>query len=237
LPLDASSFQARLFAVEDRIQRALERSGRKRSDLSLVAVSKKFSADRIREAYEAGLREFGENYVQEFAAKQPELQDLGDARFHLIGHLQSNKVRPACELFQVIKTADSAKLLKRLDAAAAERGARPEVLLEVKLSGEESKTGAEPEQLPELLNAAGDCSSIHVTGLMTMPPWSENGEQSRPYFRRLAELARRYGLGQLSMGMSSDFEVAIEEGATLIRIGTALFGARPKPQKSISPVS
>ncbi len=210
----------------------MERSGRKRSDLTLVAVSKKFSAGSVRDAYEAGLREFGENYVQEFAGKRPQLQDLEGARFHLIGHLQSNKVRQACELFQVIQTVDSAKLLKRLDAEAAERGPAPEVLLEIKLSGEESKAGAEPDQLPELLNAAAGCSAVRVSGLMTMPPWSEDAEQSRPYFRRLAELARRYGLGQLSMGMSNDFEVAIEEGATLIRVGTALFGPRPKPQQT-----
>ena len=222
--------------MEERILRAVERSGRKRSDLTLVAVSKKFSADRIREAYESGLREFGENYVQEFAGKQPELQDLGGVRFHLIGHLQSNKVRQACELFQVIQTADSAKLLKRLDAVAGEQGATPEVLIEVKLSGEENKTGAAPEQVPELLKAAAECSAIRVTGLMTMPPWSEDGEQSRPYFRRLAELGRHYGLDQLSMGMSNDYEVAIEEGATLIRVGTALFGPRPKPQKATTPV-
>jgi PLP dependent protein len=221
--------------VEGRIQEAVERSGRKRSDVTLVAVSKKFSADRIREAYQAGLREFGENYVQEFAEKRPQLEGLEAARFHLIGHLQTNKARQACQLFQVIQTADSAKLLKRLDASAAEHGTVPEVLLEVKLSGEESKSGAEPEELPELLDTAASCSSIRVSGLMTMPPWPEDGEDSRPYFRRLAELARRYGLSQLSMGMSNDFEVAIEEGATLIRVGTALFGARPKPQKLASP--
>jgi len=202
-----------------------------------VAVSKKFSADSIRVAYAAGLREFGENYVQEFAGKQPQLQNLTGARFHLIGHLQSNKARHACELFQVIQTADSAKLLKRLDAAAAEQGVALEVFLEVKLSGEESKTGAEPDQLPELLDTAAACPALRVTGLMTMPPWSEDAEQSRPYFKRLAELAGRLGLSQLSMGMSNDFEVAIEEGATLIRVGTALFGPRPKPQKAESPRS
>ena len=202
-----------------------------------MAVSKKFSAERIEEAYRAGLREFGENYVQEFAEKYPLVKNLKGTRFHLIGHLQSNKVRQASELFQVIQTADSAKLLKRLDAAAGERGMVEQVLLEVKLSGEANKTGAEPEQLAELMKAAGECSTIRVNGLMTMPPWSKDAEQSRPYFRRLAELGRRYGLGQLSMGMSNDFEVAIEEGATLIRVGTALFGSRPKPQNVASPVA
>lgn len=195
-----------------------------------MAVSKKFSAETMREAYRAGVRQFGENYVQEFAEKEPHLRDLEGARFHLVGHLQSNKARQACDLFDVIETADSAKLLKRLDAAAGELGRPMDVLIEVKLSDEENKTGAQPDELPELLEAATSCPSIRVTGLMTMPPWSDDAEPSRPYFQRLAELARRFGLANLSMGMSHDFEVAIEEGATLIRIGTALFGPRPKPQ-------
>jgi hypothetical protein len=215
--------------VEARIEHALARSGRKRPEITLVAVSKKFSAQRIREGYQAGLREFGENYVQEFAEKRPELADLPDARFHLIGHLQSNKARVACELFQVVETADSSKLLERLNAAAAERKIRLEVLLEMKLSEEEAKSGARPEQLPELLETARACPQLELSGLMTMPPWSEDPERSRPYFQRLAELARRYGLPKLSMGMSADLEVAIEEGATIVRVGTALFGARPKP--------
>lgn len=201
-----------------------------------MAVSKKFSAARIREAYRAGLREFGENYVQEFAAKRPQLQDLEAARFHLIGHLQSNKAAQACGLFQVIQTADSAKLLERLDRAAGDHALRTEVLLEIKLSDEAAKTGAHPTLIPDLLQRAASCSSIRVTGLMTMPPWSTDAEQSRPYFQRLAQLGREYGLEKLSMGMSNDFEVAIEEGATLIRIGTALFGPRPKPQRAPAPL-
>jgi pyridoxal phosphate enzyme (YggS family) len=217
-----------LEGVERRIRQAAERSGRRRSDVTLVAVSKKFSAARIREAYEAGLREFGENYVQEFARKRPELADLSGARFHLIGHLQSNKARDASQLFHVIHTVDSLKILRRLEAAAAEQKKALEVLIEVKLSPEQSKTGADPQKLPDLLEEAGKCEHLKLTGLMTMPPWSENPEDSRPYFRRLAQLARQHGLQQLSMGMSNDFEIAIEEGATLIRIGTALFGPRPK---------
>lgn len=218
--------------MEGRIRQAAKLSGRKRSDITLVAVSKKFSAASIREAYQAGMRDFGENYVQELADKKPLLRDLDGARFHLIGHLQSNKARLACELFDAVETVDSVKLLKRLDAAA-ERGRmqiKLEVLLEVKLSGEDSKSGAQANQLPELLAAAQTCPSLRVTGLMTMPPWSEEAEPSRPYFQQLAALARQYGLSKLSMGMSHDFEVAIEEGASLIRIGTALFGPRPKPQ-------
>jgi len=201
-----------------------------------VAVSKKFSALAIRQAYDVGLREFGENYVQEFAGKWPKLSDLSDARFHLIGHLQSNKARTACELFSVIQTADSPKLLRRLDASANELGRILEVLLEIKLSDEPAKTGADAREIPGLLEAAHSCANLKVTGLMTMPPWSEDAEHSRPYFRRLAELARGYNLRSLSMGMSNDFEVAIEEGATIIRVGTALFGKRPPPKESVPSV-
>jgi PLP dependent protein len=237
LSLEGSSFGSRLELVEGRIQRAAERCGRSRADISLVAVSKKFSAAAIRQAYDAGLRDFGENYVQEFADKHPELQDLSDARFHLIGHLQSNKARLACDLFTVIQTADSAKLLRRLDAAAAEANTAPEVMIEVKLSREENKTGAGPAELPALVEAAAACTRITVSGLMTMPPWSTDAEQSRPYFQELARLGRQYGLAKLSMGMSNDFEVAIEEGATIIRVGTALFGHRPKPSKVPPPLA
>jgi PLP dependent protein len=201
-----------------------------------VAVSKKFSASAIRQAYDLGLRDFGENYVQEFAGKWPELSDLSDARFHLIGHLQSNKARTACELFSVIQTADSPKLLRRLDASAKELHRQLEVLLEIRLSEEPAKAGADAREIPDLLEAAHSCANLKVTGLMTMPPWSEDAERSRPYFKRLAELARRYQLGSLSMGMSNDFEVAIEEGATIIRVGTALFGKRPPPKESVSSV-
>jgi pyridoxal phosphate enzyme (YggS family) len=235
LSLDGSSFESRLEAVEGRIQRAAERSRRSRSDITLVAVSKKFSAAAIRDAYGVGLRDFGENYVQEFAEKKPKLQGLNDARFHLIGHLQSNKVRLACDLFKVIQTADSAKLLHRLNAAAAEANTVPEVLIELKLSQEENKSGARPEELPSLMEAALAFTQITVSGLMTMPPWATDAEQSRPYFQELARLAKQYGLPKLSMGMSNDFEVAIEEGATIIRVGTALFGPRPKPSKAPPP--
>jgi len=224
-----SSFNQRLAAVESRVQAAVLRSKRARSGVTVVAVSKKFSSQHLRTAYQAGLRVFGENYVQEFADKKPELADLTDAHYHLIGHLQSNKTRLACELFDAVQTVDSAKLLKRLDAAAGEMGKKIEVLAEIKLSGEESKAGADASSLPAILDAAAACSHVSVTGLMTMPPWSEDAETSRPYFRQLAALAGQYGLKQLSMGMSNDLEVAIEEGATMVRVGTALFGPRPKP--------
>jgi pyridoxal phosphate enzyme (YggS family) len=195
-----------------------------------VAVSKKFSADRIREAYQAGLRHFGENYVQEFEQKHRQLSGLAEARFHLIGHLQTNKTRAAAGLFHVVQTADSPKLLVRLDAAARERAVNLEVLLEIKLSDEPNKAGATPDAIPTLLETAAHCPHLQLSGLMTMPPWSEDPEQSRPYFQQLAALASKYKLPKLSMGMSNDFEVAIEEGATIIRVGTALFGSRPKPQ-------
>ena len=212
-----------------RVRLAAARSGRKPSAVTVVAVTKKFSANRIRDGYDAGLRSFGENYVQEFERKRPLLGDLEGASYHLIGHLQSNKVKAALDLFQVIETVDSAKLLRRLDALAGECGVMVEAMLEVKLAEEENKTGASVEELPALAEAAAGCKHANVTGLMTVPPWSEDGERSRPYFRKLAELGRQFGFTKLSMGMSGDFEVAIEEGATTIRLGTALFGPRPKP--------
>ncbi len=194
-----------------------------------MAVTKKFSSGRIREAYELGIRDFGENYVQEFAGKRHDLEDLEGCRFHLIGHLQSNKANLASSLFQVIHTIDSAKLIERLERACEQSDRRVDALIEVKLSAEGTKTGVSFEEIPQLLAAASKCAYVRITGLMTMPPWSENAEESRPYFRQLSELASRYSLAQLSMGMSNDFEVAIEEGATIIRVGTAIFGARPKP--------
>lgn len=226
-----------MHAVENRIQEASARSGRKRSDIKVVAVSKKFSAGYIREAYNSGLSDFGENYVQEFAGKKAALADLQGAQFHLIGHLQSNKARVACELFDVIQTVDSVKVLQSLAKAAQISSKQLEVLLEIKLSDEANKTGAMPDQIPELLATAQGCPQLKLSGLMTIPPWSENAELSRPFFRRLSELASHYELPELSMGMSGDFEVAIEEGATIIRIGTAFFGPRPKPSKSAESAS
>lgn len=215
--------------MESRIQNAAARSGRARSDITLVAVSKKFSADHLRQAYQAGLRVFGENYVQEFFVKKPDLAGLGQAKYHFIGHLQSNKAKVACELFDSIQTVDSAKLLTRLNSAARELGKTVDILVEIKLSGETSKSGAEVGKLPDILEAASGCRNIAMLGLMTIPPWSDNAEDSRPYFEQLARIAAQYRLKHLSMGMSNDLEVAIEEGATIVRVGTALFGPRPKP--------
>lgn len=219
----ASEIARRVAVVCARLRQAAERAGRDASAIRLVAVTKLFPASVVREAYALGLREFGENYVQEFEGKAPELADLTAARFHLIGHLQSNKTRRAAGLFHVIDAVDSPKLARRLQEAAT----RPlDVKIEVKLSEEESKHGASPEQLPELIAAIRECSRLRLTGLLTMPPWTDDPEASRPYFRRLRELAGRYDLPELSMGMSHDLEVAVEEGATEVRIGTALFGER-----------
>ncbi len=229
MPTVESDFALSLAAVEERIHRAAQHCGRKRESITLVAVSKKFPAERLVIAYEAGLREFGENYVQEFAEKSVALKSLAGARYHLIGHLQSNKSKLACELFQVIQTVDSPKLLKRLNESAGERAITIEVMIEVKLSAEENKTGAPPAAIPSLLETAAACPHLALTGLMTMPPWSADPEHSRPYFRQLAALARQYNLPKLSMGMSGDLETAIQEGATMVRVGTALFGRRPKP--------
>jgi pyridoxal phosphate enzyme (YggS family) len=214
----------RLAKVEERIQSAVNRAGRKRHEITLVAVTKKFPAEVTREAYELGLRSFGENYVQEFERKHPLLTDLAGAEFHLIGHLQSNKARIAGELFHAIETVDSEKLARRLDQLS-----RPlEVMIEVKLSHEQSKEGAPPESIPGLISAIRGCPNLRLTGLMTMPPWSDDPEVTRPYFRTLAALAHQHGLGKLSMGMSHDLEAAIEEGSTHVRVGTALFGPRKK---------
>ena len=210
--------------MEARIANAAARAGRKRSDITLLAVTKKFPAAVIQEAYELGLREFGENYVQEFERKRVELPGCAGARFHLIGHLQSNKSKKSAEIFQVIETVDTVKLARRLD----EEGRPLDVMIEVKLSSEDAKAGAAPEDVPGLADAIRATTHLRLLGLMTMPPWSDDGEQSRPYFARLRELAERNHLPQLSMGMSHDLEAAIEEGATIVRVGTALFGPRKK---------
>ena len=218
-----SAISENLERIRERIRRAAERAGRDPSVITLVAVSKIKPAADIRAAYEAGQRDFGENYVQEFEAKSAELGDLPGARFHLIGSLQSNKARPAAELFDVVQTVHSEKLFRRLNKYTS----KPlDVYLEIKLSDEESKSGADPSEIGALRKTAAECENLRLRGLMTMPPWSEDAEIARPYFRRLRELAREHGLEGLSMGMSNDFEVAVEEGATLVRVGTAIFGKR-----------
>jgi PLP dependent protein len=221
----------RIEGVWERIQEAALRAGRRREEIALVAVTKTVPAAVIAEAYALGLRNFGENYVQEFEGKwggdpfgAP--GHLAGARFHLIGHLQSNKSNRAAELFDVIQTVDSARLGRRINDAPRRRSEPLEVMIEVKLTAEQAKSGAAPEELPALADALAALPNLRLTGLMTMPPWSDDPETSRPYFSRLRELAAGLGLPQLSMGMSHDLEVAIEEGATVVRVGTALFGRR-----------
>jgi pyridoxal phosphate enzyme (YggS family) len=208
--------------VRERISRACDRARRDPASVRLLAVTKIFGPEAIRAAYDAGLREFGENYVQEMERKSPAVADLSDARFHLIGHLQSNKTKKAAQLFTAIDSLDSARLVSRLDA----ENTPLDITIEVKLSQEAAKTGADPAELGEIAAAVRASKNLTLRGLMTVPPWSEDAELSRPYFARVRELAAEHGLAELSMGMSNDMEVAIEEGATWVRIGTALFGSR-----------
>ena len=219
----------RLSAVQDRIARACARAGRREGDVRLMAVTKIFPYDVIHEAYELGIREFGENYVQEMAGKAPHVEHLAGARFHLIGHLQSNKTKKAAEMFQSIDTVDSVKLARRLHAEE-----KPlEAMIEVKLSTEESKSGADERAVADIAAELRASNHLQLTGLMTVPPWSEDPELSRPYFARLRAWAEKLGVRELSMGMSNDLEVAIAEGATWVRVGTALFGRR-KPAAPVS---
>lgn len=215
------SLSDRIDAVQERIVRAAHSAGRDPGEITLLAVTKVFPVDALLEAYTCGLREFGENYVQEFEGKFPRVSGLEGARFHLIGHLQSNKARKAAELFHVVQTVDTLKLARRLH----ETGFRGEAFVEVKLSEEESKHGAAPTEIESLIAS----SPIPLKGLMTMPPWSDDPEVARPYFRKLKKLADLHGITKLSMGMSHDLEVAIQEGATIVRVGTALFGSRKAP--------
>ena len=217
-----SPLAERLALVRERIARACARSGRDPVTVRLLAVTKIFGPEVIREAWAAGLREFGENYVQEMERKAAAVADLEGARFHLIGHLQSNKTKKAAQLFSAIDSLDSVKLATRLDAEAIPL----DVTIEVKLSEEDAKTGADAEALGEIVAAIRSSRNLTLRGLMTVPPWSEDAELSRPYFARLRELAASHGIAELSMGMSHDLEVAIEEGATWVRVGTALFGSR-----------
>lgn len=216
------SLAERLTAVRERISRACDRARRDPASVRLLAVTKIFGPEAIRAAYDAGLREFGENYVQEMERKSPAVADLTGARFHLIGHLQSNKTKKAAQLFTAIDSIDSARLVSRLDS----ENTPLDITIEVKLSDEAAKTGANPAELDEIVAAVRASKNLTLRGLMTVPPWSEDAELSRPYFARLRELAAEYHVAELSMGMSNDMEVAIEEGATWVRIGTALFGSR-----------
>jgi pyridoxal phosphate enzyme (YggS family) len=220
----SASFPERLQEVRERIEKACARAHRDTRSVKLLAVTKVFGPEVILEAYTAGLREFGENYVQEMERKFPVVSGLEGARFHLIGHLQSNKTKKAAQMFASVDTVDAPKLAGRLDA----EGKPLDVMIEVKLSEEESKSGADEAEVPAIVEAIRAAGNLQLKGLMTVPPWSEDAELSRPYFARLAELAARQGIPELSMGMSHDLETAIEEGATWVRVGTALFGRRKK---------
>ncbi len=226
--------------VRERIDSAARRAGREPQGVTLMAITKTVSPDRIREAYDAGIRVFGENRVQEFAAKRGALGDLLDADWHMVGHLQSNKAHAAAELFHAIDSVDSVRLLQRLNSAAKALGKTLPVLIEINIGGEAAKSGTAPEsgELEEMLNFAGQCGSIAIRGLMAVPPYDDDPEKSRPYFRQMAVLFERIAARQfagvsmqtLSMGMSHDFEVAIEEGSTCVRVGTAIFGERARPR-------
>ena len=219
--------------IRERIAAACLRSGRRPENVKLVAVSKTVSPELIRQAFDAGLRDFGENRIQEAEAKRPALADL-DATWHLVGHLQTNKAKPARELFQYIHSVDSLRLAEKLDKVAVSSRARLPVLLEVNLGEEPTKSGARGGEVLQLAEGVGLLPTLELRGLMVIPLFFEDPEQARPFFRCLRELAEMIksrnlpgvSMGELSMGMSHDFEVAIEEGATMIRIGTAIFGPR-----------
>lgn len=225
-------------AIRERIAAAAHRAKRDPNSIALMAVCKMKPAQEIREAFQAGQRLFGENRVQEWEDKSAELADVlgAGAEFHLIGHLQSNKANKAAELFHGVDSVDSLALLERLNMMAQRAGKVLPVLLEINIGGEEQKEGlpADCSELNELLLAAARLTNVSIRGLMTVPPYTENPEGARPYFRQMRELRDRIAkrnlpavnMDQLSMGMSHDFEVAIEEGSTCVRVGTAIFGAR-----------
>ena len=224
-----------LEAVNARIHAAARRAGRDPATVTLIAVSKTFDADCVRAAWQAGQRDFGENKVQEGEQKAAATRDLEGARWHLIGHLQSNKAKKTAG-FAAIHSIDSLDLLRRVDAAAAERGTRPDVLIQADLAGESTKFGTPEQEVEAIARAALEARAVRLAGLMLLPPWNDNQEETRPWFARLRALRDRLrsagipaeALSELSMGMSHDFEAAIEEGATMVRIGTAIFGKRVK---------
>jgi len=228
-----NEIESHLAAIRSRIAAAAAAAGRTPTDVSLLAVSKTFGPDHVRAAYAAGQRDFGENKVQEALQKQEATADLA-IRWHLIGHLQSNKAKKAAPAFAAIHSVDSVELLRRIDAAAVEAGSAPDVYIQVDLAGEDTKFGAPEADAGAIARAAASCRAARLKGLMLLPPWFDDPELARPYFRRLRGLRDRLIeegidaalLHELSMGMSHDFEVAIQEGATLVRVGTAIFGKR-----------
>ena len=232
------SIAENLAAIQKRMQSAARRAGRSPGEIALMAVTKTQPSERIREAYAGGQRLFGENRVQEFADKVRAFSDLSDIEWHMIGHLQTNKAAKAIELFRCVDSVDSVKLAQKLDAAGRDAGKKIEVLIEINVGAEATKSGLDPasSELEDLLILAPRLDALAIRGLMTVPPFTEDPEGARAYFRKLRQLrdliaARTppaVAMDQLSMGMSHDFEVAIEEGSTCVRVGTAIFGARLK---------
>lgn len=214
--------------IQERIAAAAERAGRGVDEITLVAVSKTVEPGRVEQALSAGLTLFGESKIQEARAKIPLIS--GRARWHMVGHLQSNKARDAVELFELIHSVDTVKLAGELNKWAEHAGKTQPILLEVNVSGEASKFGLKPDALEEALRQISALPRLEVQGLMTIAPYAEDAGKARPYFRQLYDLRDQFGLTHCSMGMTHDFEVAIEEGATLVRIGTAIFGERNKDE-------
>lgn len=227
--------------ILERIHAAAARAGRDANEITLMAVSKTFPAAAIREAHETGLRIFGENRVQEFATKAADARALQGTSFHLIGHLQSNKAAKTVELFDAVDSVDSLRLAAKLDSAAREAGKTLDVLLEINIGNEAAKSGLPPDinnsEFQQLLTEAANFSNVKIRGLMCIPPHTDDPNGARPYLRKMRELREAIAalklpnieMTTLSMGMSHDFEVAIEEGSTCVRLGTAIFGERPKP--------
>lgn len=230
----STSFSGRLARVQERVSAACLRCGRSPDEVALIAVSKTHGPEAVADAVACGLRRFGENKVQEAGAKIPLCP--GGLTWDLVGHLQSNKAYAAVELFDLIHSVDSIKLARMLDRAGDTLGKRVRILLEVNVSGESSKFGLKPDEVPGLLEEANGLPRLEVVGLMTMAPLAPEAEKARPHFRRLRDLRDQWAsqlgtpLPELSMGMSHDFEVAIEEGATCIRVGTLLFGERSRSE-------
>jgi PLP dependent protein len=228
-----SDISSRLSSIKERIAIAARSVGRDPASVRLIAVSKTFPIEAVRLAYDAGQREFGENRVQEGLQKIERSADL-TIRWHLLGHLQTNKARKAAAAFAMIQSVDSVELIQKLDRGAEEGGYAPELLIQVDLAGEATKFGAPPSEVPRLFEAATACRAARMVGLMTLPPIPDKPEDGRRWFRRLRELRDGWAasgvpdamLRELSMGMSGDFEVAIQEGATMVRVGTAIFGTR-----------
>jgi PLP dependent protein len=231
---EISSMAVKLERITERIQSAAKRAGRRPDEITIVAVSKTFPAETVRAAYHLGLRHFGENRIQEFEAKRETLVGFTDAIWHFIGHLQSNKVERAAHLFDRIDSVDSIALARKLASATTTEAKGLPVLMEVRLSEEETKSGVRESELAPLAESIWELPPLELSGLMTIPPYSADPQTARPYFRKLRQLRDRLcqqlgrALPVLSMGMSNDFEIAIEEGATEVRMGTALFGERSR---------